>query len=88
MKYFTLDELTFSSTAARKNINNDPPDLAIQSNLKRLVALVLDPLREEIGVPLLVSIGLSVRGIEYADWRCQAKPAHAGTGRRCNICTA
>lgn len=56
MKYFTLNELTASSTAKRKGIDNTP-DATVKANLTALVANILDPLREAYGKPIVVSSG-------------------------------
>lgn len=50
-KWFTLDELTATNTG----LPNIPPAYAI-ANLQRIVANVLDPLRDEVG-PLIVTSG-------------------------------
>ena len=54
MKYFTLKELTQSSTAQRYGLKNTPTtdDMAA---LTALVDNVLDPVREAIGKPIYVS---------------------------------
>lgn len=56
MKYFTINELTRSSTAKRKGINNSPNSI-IKQNLEALIDNVLDPLREKWGAPIIVSSG-------------------------------
>ncbi len=56
MKYFTIRELTKSSTAARKGINN-APNAAIVTSLTALVDNVLDPLREKFGAPIIITSG-------------------------------
>lgn len=55
-KYFTLAELTRSTTASRLGIENYPASDHLE-NLKALVANVLDPLREAIGKPIIISSG-------------------------------
>ena len=55
-KHFSLKELTVSETAARKGIANVPSEEQI-CNLQALVHNVLDPLRERLGVPVLVTSG-------------------------------
>lgn len=55
-KHFTLDELTHSQAAARRGLPNEP-DGPAQDNLRSLVANVLDPLREALGRPIVVSSG-------------------------------
>ena len=56
MKYFTIAELCASSTATAKGIDNTPTP-GITQNLERLVANVLDPLRESWGKPIVVTSG-------------------------------
>lgn len=56
MKYFTLKELTKSSTAQAKGLDNTPDEAAI-ANLNKLVDNVLDPLRELYGKPITVTSG-------------------------------
>jgi zinc D-Ala-D-Ala carboxypeptidase len=53
---FTLEELIFSQTAARKGINNIPTAQQVRA-LKALCAHVLQPIRDAIGKPLFVSSG-------------------------------
>ena len=56
MKYFTIKELSKSSTATKLGINNTP-NSEIVSNLEKLVDSILDPLREEYGKPIQVNSG-------------------------------
>ena len=56
MKHFTLDALTRSATARRLGIDNTPTRQAT-ANLERLVANLLDPLREAYGAPIYVNSG-------------------------------
>lgn len=53
--HFTVDELTFSQTAARRGVNNTPPP-AIMTNLKRL-AQFLEQVRTLFDAPLKISSG-------------------------------
>ena len=55
-KHFTLEELTFSDAAQRHGIDNTPNDETIE-NLKRLCALVLEPIREIVHKPVQVTSG-------------------------------
>ena len=55
-KNFTLEELTYSATAARKGIDNTPSEKEINA-LKRLCANVLQPIREEYGLPIVITSG-------------------------------
>lgn len=56
MLYFSIEELTYSATAERHGIDNTP-DVCIVDNLRRLVASILDPLREEYGFPIVINSG-------------------------------
>ena len=56
MKFFTINELTRSSTALRKKINNSPTE-EVKNNLIELVDKILDPVREKWGKPIIVSSG-------------------------------
>ena len=56
MRYFTLPELTKSSTAVRYNIDNSPNEEQKQ-NLIALVENILDPLRKAFGKPIIVTSG-------------------------------
>lgn len=55
-KYFTINELTKSSTANRLHINNTPSQ-EVKDNLNKLIDNVLDPLRELYGKPIIVNSG-------------------------------
>lgn len=56
MVNFTIQELTASTTAKAEKINNDPTPEAVE-NLKLLVDMVLDPLRDVYGKPIRVNSG-------------------------------
>lgn len=56
MKYFTINELSFSATAQKYNIINKPSQNVIY-NLSLLVSNILDPLREKYGKPIKVTSG-------------------------------
>jgi hypothetical protein len=55
-KYFTLEELTYSDTAKKLNINNVPSGEHL-IKLKKLANDVLDPIREKYGKPIYVNSG-------------------------------
>lgn len=58
MKYFTLNELCFSTIALKHKIDNDcSANEIVCSNLKNLVSHILDPLREIYGKPIKVNSG-------------------------------
>ncbi len=56
MKFFTITELTKSTTAQQKGIKNIPSKEQEQ-NLIALVEHILDPLREAYGKPIIVTSG-------------------------------
>lgn len=56
MKYFTIAELCKSARAQELKIDNTPTP-GIRQNLERLVANILDPLREAWGGPIDTSSG-------------------------------
>lgn len=56
MKYFTLDELTSSTTARLRRLDNTPGPREV-ANLNYLVDTLLDPLREAFGRPIVVTSG-------------------------------
>lgn len=57
-KYFTVEEMCRSMTAARMGRNVEPPlPPAVMMSLQTLVANVLDPLREALDRPLTVLSG-------------------------------
>ena len=55
-KHFTLEELTFSDAAMRHGIDNTPNDEIVE-NLKRLCALILEPVRDIVHKPVQVTSG-------------------------------
>lgn len=55
-KNFTIDELTSSYSAKKRNIDNTPT-AEIQKNLTELASKVLQPIRDAFGEPILVSSG-------------------------------
>ncbi len=59
-KNFTLYELTYSCTAARLCLDNTPTTVQVR-NLRTLAEEVLQPLRDLIGLPIVVSSGFRCR---------------------------
>jgi len=53
---FTLEELIISQTALRNNIDNTPNEEEIE-NLKKLCINILQPLRDDYQLPLVISSG-------------------------------
>ena len=56
MQYFTISELTRSSTAQSQGIDNTPTP-AIRAKLETLITNCLDPIRRIYGRPIIVSSG-------------------------------
>lgn len=56
MKYFTINELTYSSTAVARGIDNTP-NAEQEQNLRALCISMLDKIREKYGKPIKVSSG-------------------------------
>ena len=76
-KYFTLGELTPSSTAKRLGIKNNPTPAHLEC-LKLLATNVLDKVREHFGKPIWISSG----------YRCKAlndvTPGSSATSQHCS----
>lgn len=64
-KYFTIAELTKSSTATRLGIDNSPTQ-DIKNNLANLIDHILDPLREAYGKPIIVTSGYRCKALNKA----------------------
>lgn len=56
-QHFTMTELCESETATRKHINNTPTNGNIIAALSNLMTQVLEPARQQLGVPIIVSSG-------------------------------
>lgn len=67
MQYFTIRELTASSTARTRGIDNTP-NAQVRANLTELIDKVLDPVRRIWGRPITVNSG----------YRCPALNAAVG----------
>jgi uncharacterized protein YcbK (DUF882 family) len=55
-KNFNLSELTYSATAERHKIDNKPGEEET-NNLKQLAAYILQKIRDEVDVPLIITSG-------------------------------
>ena len=53
---FKISELIHSDTAIRNNINN-MPDINSLDNMLELIVYCLQPIREKIGKPMIISSG-------------------------------
>jgi zinc D-Ala-D-Ala carboxypeptidase len=54
--HFSLQELTKSSTAERRGIANEPDDEAVE-NLIMVCDTILEPVREQYGIPFIPNSG-------------------------------
>ena len=77
---FTLEELTISQTALRNDIDNIPNEEEIE-NLKQLCINILQPLRDDYQLPLVISSGFrskelsSLVGSKPTSQHCQGSAA-------------
>ena len=58
--HFSLKETTESQTARKHGIANIPTPDAVE-NLRRLCATTLEPLREELGLPVVITSGFRTK---------------------------
>lgn len=65
MKYFTIEEMTKSSTAKANGIDNTPSEEGALK-LQKLIEAVLDPLREWYGKPIKVNSGYRCEALNKA----------------------
>lgn len=65
MKYFTIEEMTKSSTATAKGIDNTPSK-DIEAKLQKLIEAVLDLLKEWYGKPIRVNSGYRCEALNEA----------------------
>jgi len=76
-KYFTLAELTPSSTAKRLGIKNEPTPAHLEC-LKGLATNVLDKVREHFGKPIWVSSGYRSKALN------DVTPGSSATSQHCS----
>ena len=60
--HFTLKEFTKSPTAIKLGIKNIPPQEVVE-NLKRLCKGTLEPLREKLGLPIIITSGFRTKAL-------------------------
>ena len=60
--HFALSEFTESATARKHGINNTPPQEA-EDNLKALCVHTLEPLREALGLPIIITSGFRTKAL-------------------------
>lgn len=65
MKYFTIEEMTKSSTAKANGIDNTPSEEGVLK-LQKLIEAILDPLREWWGGPIKVNSGYRCEALNEA----------------------
>ena len=65
MKYFTIEEMTKSSTAKANGIDNTPSSEGVLK-LQKLIEAVLDPLREWYGKPIRITSGYRCEALNKA----------------------
>lgn len=65
MQYFTIQELTASSTARVRGIDNTP-NAQVEANLTKLIDAVLDPVRRIWGRPITVNSGFRCPALNAA----------------------
>lgn len=63
--YFSMSELIASDTANRYKINN-VPDVTSMNNLLRLIWYCLQPIREKIGRPIIITSGFRSKTLNKA----------------------
>lgn len=61
-EHFTLEELTYSYTAKKYNIDNTPTKMQI-SELTRLCQDILEPIRQKVGKPIIISSGFRCKAL-------------------------
>lgn len=69
--HFTLQELCASQTAKEHGIDNTPPEEAV-GNLRALCENCLEPLREALGLPVVITSGFRTKALN-------AKLAHSSS---------
>ena len=57
---FKMSELIYSETAIKENINN-MPDINSLDNMLELITFCLQPVRELLGVPMIITSGFRKR---------------------------
>ena len=80
-KYFSLEDLSWSDTAARNRIDNMPKDQAVIDALTALASSVLDPIRAHYGVALRPNSGFRCRALEEAIYYKQVARMRARGGK-------
>ena len=66
MRHFTFKELTESTTALVRGIDNMPKQIAVIDNMDNLIEQVLEPLRLAFGKPIIVTSGYRCEALNKA----------------------
>ena len=83
-KYFNLNEFLISQEAIRFGIQNIPDKRAIE-NIQWLCTKILDPLREKIGKPIVISSGYRSPELNKKIGGAQFPPSQHTMGKAADI---
>lgn len=73
--HFKLREFTKSATAMKQGIANVPPHEAVE-NLRRLCTHTLEPLREKLGLPVIITSGFRTKALNDIIVHASRKSQH------------
>ena len=73
--HFTLQEMTESQTAKEHGIANVPPPEVVE-NLQRLCTHTLEPLREKLGLPIIITSGYRTKELNEIIVHASRKSQH------------
>ena len=73
--HFTLQEMTESQTAKKHGIVNEPPPEAVE-NLRRLCVGTLEPLREKLQQPVVITSGYRTKALNDIIVHASRKSQH------------
>lgn len=73
--HFKLREFTESATAIKHGIDNRPPPEAVE-NLQRLCTHTLEPLREKLGLPIIITSGFRTKELNEIIVHASRKSQH------------
>lgn len=82
---FTMSELLHSDEANRHKINNFPTDKVILDNMLNLITYCLQPIREYVNKPMLVSSGYRCKQLNDLPTIKGAKNSQHLTGQACDF---
>ena len=74
-EHFRLREFTESATARKHGIVNEPPPEAVE-NLRRLCEGCLEPLRENLGLPIVITSGYRTKALNEILVHASRKSQH------------